>query len=222
MVFTGIVETFWEETGNKNIITAKNVNPEYNLFTNPETYSEWKRNKHHWTTSYVWNHVIPNIVKTFNIPFNEMDYEIVENFIKNEYGTFNVSYHRYKKPQTIKFENLSTNEHKMLDMHTIKCSPNEYNECSEYHALFRGFHSVCKIENSTSLTDKTLIVNCDSMAIPIIPILIPFYRNILILDNRTKKSFRDLIKSFMNDKCDVCEIFHADCWNHNKRLENIK
>lgn len=223
MIFTGIVETFWEETNNKNIIKANNVKPEYILFTNPQTYEQWKRNSHHWTTNYIWNNVIPKIVKTFDLPFNENDYELIKNEISNEYGTFDVSYHRFKKPQILNFENLSNNEKRTLDMVSIKCNPNEYKECSDYHCLFRGFHSVCIIKNSTSLTNKTLIFNCDSMSIPIIPILIPFYKDILILDNRVNKSFKELIKTYMKpDQCDICEIFHADCWNHNKRFENIK
>lgn len=222
MVFTGIVETFWEETGNKNIIKAKNIQPDYILFTNPDTYTLWNKNKHHWTTNYIWKNVIPKIIKCFELPFNEFDYEYVSNIVNNEYGTFDVSYHRYKLPLQIKFKNLSNNENLILNMKTIKCNPKDYNECSEYHSLFRGFHSMCIMENDKSLTDKILIFNCDSMAIPIIPILIPFYKKILILDNRVNKSFKEIIKTFMKNNCDVCEIFHADCWNHNKRFENLK
>lgn len=223
MVFTGIVETFWEDTGNKNLITAANVNEDYYIFTHPETYTEWARNRHHWTTGYVWENVIPKIIGEFGLPFDTKSYDYITNIVNNEYGTFDVSYHRFNKPQCIDFSNLSTNENKCLDMYSIKCNIQEYYECTEYHSLFRGFHSVCVMENTTSLTNRVLIVNCDSMSIPIIPILIPFYRRILILDNRTSKSFRTIIKNFMQyENCDVIELFHAECWNHNKRFENLK
>lgn len=223
MIFTGIVETLWEDSGNKNIIKAERIQDDYYVFTEPETYADWSRNKHHWTTKYVWKNVIPLIVDALNIPFEPSYYDCISNIVHNGATQFDVSYHRFHTSQRIKFENLSNNEKETLDMSSIRCNAGDYYECTAYHALFRGFHSVCVMQNETSQTNRALIVNCDSMSIPIIPIIIPFYKNILILDNRTNKSFRQIIKQFMSyEDCDVIEIFHAECWNHNKRHENLK
>lgn len=40
------------------------------------------------------------------------------------------------------------------------------------------------------------MVNCDSMSIPVIPLLMPFFSEILVLDNRTAMSFKNEINRF--------------------------
>lgn len=40
------------------------------------------------------------------------------------------------------------------------------------------------------------MVNCDSMSIPVIPLLMPFFGEMLVLDNRTTMSFKNEINRF--------------------------
>ena len=52
--------------------------------------------------------------------------------------------------------------------------------------LFRLSHSSGLIKNLDLNENTRLAVNCDSMSIPIIPLLAPFFKEILVVDRRGK------------------------------------
>ena len=56
--------------------------------------------------------------------------------------------------------------------------------------LFRLAHSSGIIRNLSTSSSLRLAVNCDSMAIPIIPVLAPFFKETLVIDRRTKENPR--------------------------------
>ena len=58
---------------------------------------------------------------------------------------------------------------------------------TKYHRLFSGFHSVSLIKNNSINSNDKLLFNCDSMAIPLIPIFAHFFKEILVVDNRTNE-----------------------------------
>lgn len=53
-----------------------------------------------------------------------------------------------------------------------------------FHRIFKYSHLSCKIKNYNAVTEKTLLLICDSHTIPFISILAHYYKTLIIIDNR--------------------------------------
>lgn len=150
-----------------------------------------KRNNHHYTFSYNYERIFPIITKLLNIDFNKNEYERIE--LKNN-GVF--IYEKKDKSNNFSFTDLNTEE-TIIDNHynalrTIDKSVFD----SPYHDVFRGAHRNCLLKNLSLKNGKRLLLNCDSMMVPFVPLLSYYFEEILHLDNRTKKSFKKTIDRF--------------------------
>lgn len=55
---------------------------------------------------------------------------------------------------------------------------------------------MCKISKKRSGIPKRLLINCDSMSVPIIPVIATYFNEILVCDNRKSKSYCEEIVNF--------------------------
>ena len=169
-------------------------------------YSTLPANKHHWTYDYVYKTMIPLICSDYNIPYRSNDFTKHEYFIHNS----NLSYLQYAGDYTFSLTSYTSNEH-ATGHHDIFISPSSK---VTYHRVFRYAHQVARIDNKSLHNGKRLLLNCDSMSVPIIPILACYYQSILVLDNRTEMHFFDKIKQFKpNDILTILIAGPDNKWN---------
>lgn len=160
------------------------------LLKKPERYVNDIKNEHHWTTNYVWNNVIPILAKDFKLKINESDFDLIK--WNTKLGDF--SYHSYKEKQNFTFVDLENNKTINGDNNILRVKPNEP-MWSDYHRLYRGAHRVSYIVNNNCKNERILLINGDSMTVPIIPILANYFKKIICLDNRSKfdKKYPNLV-----------------------------
>lgn len=170
-------------------IPAKKIE-DVKLLSKPERYYKDIKNEHHWTSTYVWKNIIPMLAKDFSLDIKEDDYNYIE--WKTDLGDF--SYHLYKEKQDLTFIDLENNKTLNGDTSILRVRKDEP-MWSDYHRLYRGAHRVSCILNNSVKTDRVLLINGDSMTVPIIPILANYFKKIICLDNRSKydKKYPNLI-----------------------------
>ena len=148
-------------------------------------YVNYVGNEHHWTTSYCWLEAIPKIFDALEIPFASESFKKVK-FVWND---CDFSYHQPIQEMKFEVEDFVT-KNKISGsydvLRNINLCPKLQYSYSLYHMLFRLAHTSGVIKNLTTKTLSRLVVNCDSMAIPIIPILALFFKETLVIDKRTK------------------------------------
>ena len=152
-------------------------------------YVLYNGNNHHWTTNFVWNNFLPIMFSRLNVNFIKDDFIEIP-FIWNN---CNFSYHNMLNSK-FKIWTSSKNEeigdHEILRI-TNDC-PSKYPAAiSFYHSLFKLNHMCGRISNisdSNLITLNRVVVNCDSMSIPVIPILACYCKEMFVIDNRTGKS----------------------------------
>lgn len=161
-----------------------------------ENYSTYKLNEHHLTTNSIWTYVFPQFMKDFEIDYNIEDYD----FIPFEKDNQNLSFHEYNKPMDI-------------EVHADKVyfSLRDLNgtQLTAYHRLFVAPHQIATVYNYTSKTDRIIRLNCDSMIIPLIPLITPYFQKIYVYDYRDKYKFEET-----NDITD--ELFAYITFNVNR------
>lgn len=114
----------------------------YHIITNPERYTNDKKNAHHWTTSYVWHNILPMLDADFSIGIDYNKYYLVVH--KTNLGDF--SYHKYTDDIDYKYINYNTNTILSGKQDIIRMTPDEQS-WSDYHRLYRGAHSISSIEH---------------------------------------------------------------------------
>ena len=145
-------------------------------------YVNYKNNVHHWTTDYCWKNVVPKLLNDCSIKLDSSKFKKVD-FVWNN---CDFSYHEELANSKYEVEDFA-NQDKYTGYHNILRNVNNspFMQISLYHSLFVLSHKSGLIQNLSTDSNKTLVINCDSMAIPIIPILACFFRKILVVDNRT-------------------------------------
>lgn len=186
----------------------------------PDFYSNFKLNEHHWTTQWCWKNIIPVLYhRLFKKCFPENNFKLVE----FKYQSFNLSYHEYINDNSFYFHDFTRNIELNGDQQILR----DINEniidstATKYHRLFTGFHSIALIRNNIIESDDKLLLNCDSMSIPLIPIFANFFKEILVVDNRTNISYSKLIKDF-NATHYVCLMLSTSYYKQNKHISNLK
>lgn len=148
-----------------------------------DKYTSYKNNAHHWTTQYCWENFIPLLMRDLNVKFDQSA------FVKIPYlwNTCDFSYHNNK---IAKFKIKPFGKNEEIGEHEILRNTNNcpFMILSCYHSLFKLAHCSGTIVNLNNALLQRVAINCDSMAIPIIPILACFCKNILVIDNRSGKN----------------------------------
>lgn len=176
------------------------------------TYTDDPCNGHHWKFEYVWGVVAPYIFKRLGIPFNPADFRKIA-------GSESVySRHLWRSDFKCSLYRFETNS----------IEDSTYNACckgggiSKYHSVIRYPHeSVLYTIDSPVSSDRSLLVNADSMAIPLVPLLLPYYRQVLFLDFRGSVTTRDLDIINKFDYTDYLCLFIARNYKHNAHLHNL-
>ena len=149
----------------------------------PEVYSNYKYNEHHWTTNYIWNTFIPRLSNDLSLQFNIKDYKKITHITDGN----DLSYYMPITNETVVVNDMF---YKTTD--SIPISDTAYNKnyksylgCfTDYHKLFICAHRCAHISNRTSITKRNLLLNTDSMSVPVMPFLMHNFTNILILTRR--------------------------------------
>lgn len=204
----------------------KNVQPGVIDLTKirPEVYSSYPKNEHHWTTKWVWDHFIPRIASDLGISFSSSDFTLVPCSFDQQ----DLSYHIPHNDTSIQIGELGSTSCQTLKISELIFNKNftsPFGATTGYHKLFLYSHRCCWIFNQASKTERSLILNTDSMSVPVIPALIPYFRNMLVLDNRTGTSFKKKIADFISkhfSTLSYVELFIADSYNFHKYAINLK
>ena len=148
-----------------------------------ETYEKIPDDTHHWTTGFVWGAAIPKIMAGLGVDeFDPARFELVE---KTEKG-YSLSHHRLKGGGDFVFENAETGYSRRGPHETLR---RQANKGSAYRGLYAGQHCVSRVKNLGLRSGRRLLLNCDSMSIPLVPILACYFDEILAVDNSNGRSF---------------------------------
>lgn len=151
----------------------------YEFSDNLKSYIGWEQNEHHYTTETTWNVIFPKFMADYNIEYNKDNYHIVERFYKK----YDISYHDWNDGYDVDVyaeENIY-HQIRKFDRETL----------TEYHHLYVAPHQISMIINKKPLTDRILRMNCDSMTIPLIPLITPYFKKIYVYDYRCDYLFKD-------------------------------
>jgi len=188
----------------------------------PEVYSNYQYNEHHWTTNYIWNTFIPRLSNDLSLQFNIKDYKKITHITDGN----DLSYYMPITNETVVVNDLFYKTTVSLPISDTAYNKNykSYLGCfTDYHKLFICAHRCAHISNKSSITKRNLLLNTDSMSVPVMPFLMHNFTNILILDNRTDYSYSTQINDFCkHDNLTYMELFIADSYNMHKYATNIK
>ena len=159
--------------------------------SNDAFYDGYRLNEHHIKTTYIWDNYIDSICSFLDIPLNKNQFSLYK--YTDESGIYNLSFHEPINKHETQFTYFDINMYKttgtfdILRLIQLEQTNNYKNPISRYHNLFYGYHSNARIYNHKSPTNINLLVVCDSMMIPIIPILAYYCKELTVVDNRERK-----------------------------------
>lgn len=177
-----------KELASQSLVLPKNGKAvKFIIESDDGKYVKYAGNQHHWTTTYCWREVLPTIFEHLGLQFDESLFQKI-NFIWND---CDFSYHQPIQEMKFEVEDFVT-KNKISGsydvLRNINLCPKTLHSYSLYHMLFRLAHTSGIIKNISTKSTSRLAVNCDSMAIPIVPILAPFFKETLVIDKRTKNN----------------------------------
>lgn len=179
--------------------------------------SDGPLNRHHWVLPYVWDIFMPKLAHELGIPFNPYEFKAVADssgdsrFNRHLWNTdFECIAYRFKSK-------------------SIECRT--YSECcskgglTKYHSVIRFPHEsvLYTIPNPPSnVKGRRLLLNCDSMSIPLILLLLPYYQELLCLDFRYDMGADDYEKISRFEYTDYACIMYGKSYLLNKhRVHNL-
>ena len=145
-----------------------------------ENYSTYNLNWHHYTTATIWNVVFPKFMHDFKFEYDPNDYTYVSN---NRDGV-DLGFHDYNKEMDIQ---VVTEENKVYD-HLRDTYGTQF---TAYHRLFVAPHKIAVVTNNKALTDRIIRLNCDSMIIPLVPLIAPYFKKMYVYDYRSNYRFEE-------------------------------
>ena len=157
-----------------------------------ENYANYPRNEHHYTTATTWNVIFPKFMKDFGIDYNVDDYIYV--YYTSEGA--DLSYHDYNKEMDVKVVSGGEVFDHLRDLNGTRLTA--------YHRLFIAPHKGSIVINNTAKTNRILKLNCDSMTIPLIPLITPYFKKIYVNDYRYEYvKYYDFFKDadYITDEC---------------------
>lgn len=177
------------------------------------TYLNDSANKHHFTTDYIFNYMYPYICTLLTLPMLSSSFE---SYDTTENGCKFTRY-IYKSSDELTMYRVDTNEYTTETYNSICHGIYGY---SEYHKLYKYAHLSSAIVNENSSTPRSLLLNTDSMSIPLIPLLVPYFKHIFVADRRSSYSNSAYIAT--HTFTDMLSYFIKGSVFANKYITNLK
>lgn len=189
MIYNFVVNVF-----NKPELVRPTDGSHFHVFESVPLYLDYPQNEHHWTTEYACTQAAPLMLTTMGMNWSSSYFRKVD--YHSQDGKHDLSYYTFDRQCIISCKSLFTGrELHGADMECLfggaKSIPT-----TDYHQIFCGAHSCCVLDNQAALTNKVLILNTDSESIPLIRVLLAYYRTIYYMDNRTHTSLKHHLKPF--------------------------
>lgn len=159
------------------------------LPTTDMLYKTWKMNEHHYTTQYHREIVYPIWAELFGFEYDPNNYHL----IKKESDEYDISMLVPNKEYNFDVECFDRNE-TMSNVSYEKLINGTVGP-TDYHSLYLYPHMCSKIVNNTIDNNRKLFISADSQMIPSIAFLAQHFKETYHFDNRTTKSFKDIIES---------------------------
>lgn len=165
-----------------------------------ELYTNWKDNHNHFKTRFHIDTIIPIISTLLSIPFNSDKFRLIEKYS----GDNDISILYPNDSPKFDIEGFEANEKLENVDYSVLINGNK--GATDYHKLYRYQHACSRITNKTINTERKLLVSGDSHMIPVIPVLSCYFKEIVYLDNRSRKLFYDKYKDieFTDVLFEVC------------------
>lgn len=154
--------------------------------TNTERYDGWYSNWHHYTTKYHRDVLLPLISYYMKFPYDKRSYTV---FPKKS-GKYDISYFVPDGHNHMKFDAYSFSdgiEYHDMSYDWLMWDDSDPYGLTDYHRLFRFAHKPVRIVNRNPVTDRILLLSCDSQMIPSAAFLCSVFREVWHLDNRDNK-----------------------------------
>lgn len=170
----------------------------------------------HWKQENL-NKIIKELLNNMNINYQDIDYT------KNNYNKFYGAYYNEAalniKPDSLVYleseytKNAYVKHLEYKNINTVYNS-NNLGGIDSYSVYLNGASSIIEITNDKSLNDKELIIFRDSFGSSIVPLLIPYYNKITLVDIRYINS--DLLKEYINfNNQDILFLYSTLIYNSN-------
>lgn len=178
------------------------------------TYETWPLNEHHFKPFYHKRYILPTIFKLFESSYRPFEFREVA----QTYKGYDISYLVPKRNYRFEVYGYSVGEHYQdVGFDFLRSGTSG----TEYHKLYRYYHSCSRVINLTRRFGKILFISGDSTLIPDIPVLACLYREVWYFDNRDGRSYIENFNNRNVGKVDVLfqigfggkEVY----WNHNLR-----
>lgn len=211
---------------NVHIECTSRIANERNIVSNGDVliekckYLNTPGNLHHYTNDFLFNDVLPLIAAKFNLDIKLDDFERID--YEKHYA-----YHVPKKDSTVAV--FSSTRKKLIGRTRVVLRDRNKNYLSEcpgtkttYQTLYTFTHRCSSIINLHNKSNRILLLNCDSMIAPLIPILALYFKQIIVMDNRTDKSYKNLYACVQNDITDyLCILISTNIMTH-KEEQNLR
>ncbi|MCQ2124268.1 MAG: hypothetical protein MJZ25_08820 [Fibrobacter sp.] len=143
-------------------------------------YDGYELNQHHIKTKVYWDVIIPQIFDFVDMHFSPDEYKLIPYY--DESGQFDLSYHNPISSGKFTWYDIDFKRH-TGDFSTLRDIANK-KSITRYHSLSSASHSCAYIVNHNFKYDLNVLLLCDSMFIPIIPILANCCHRLTVCDNR--------------------------------------
>ena len=89
-----------------------------------------------------------------------------------------------------------------------------------FHRLYKGGHRCSRIINETIDNDRKILISGDSFMIPLVPILACYFKEVVLMDNRTAKSQAEYFENIDFDI--VCFEYYTRTGVRKTLIENFQ
>lgn len=172
--------------------TAKFVYSKENVMDfrqfNLRRYEEYPKNCHHIRTECYYKIIIPHLARLWDFPWNpnDFDYEWIQTEVPGLLMENAVPKTDFKFSLSIDHEFFDNGNYKILQCFGEK---EPYgNPETMFHRLYKGGHKCSRIINETIDNDRKILISGDSFMIPLVPILACYFKEVVLMDNRTTTS----------------------------------
>ena len=183
-------------------------------------YLSTSENFHHYTNGFLFNKVLPIISQLLHITFSQNEY------VLHPYDTY-YDYHTPINDKRVTVYSSLGNKLQGLSASVLR-DPNKHYlpQCpgrkTPYQTLYTFTHRCSTILNLSTATNRVILINSDSMIIPLIPLLALYFKVTIVMDNRESKSYRFLYEPFQNKITDYLCVLQTPNIVCHKEFTNLR